>query len=166
MRRVVRALRLAAGSSESATGLSAAQLFVLQTVQAEPGLSLTDIAARTLTDRTSVAAVVERLAERGLVVRRRSAQDRRRVEIVATPAAGAVLDRAPHAPTSRLLDGLDALDDRSLRRLATGLSELVQAMGLADEPATMLFEDGPAAAPPPRTTRPTARARAMATRPR
>ena len=111
----------------------------------EPDRSLTEIAARTMTDRTSVAAVVERLAERGLVTRRRSDADRRRLEIAATRAAATVLRRAPHAPTRRLLDGLDALDDRSLGRLATGLTDLVRSMGIADEPARMLFEDGPAA---------------------
>lgn len=168
MRRVVRALRVAAGSSEAATGLSSAQLFVLQAVQAEPGRSLTEIAARTMTDRTSVAAVVDRLAERGLVERRRSTLDRRRVEIVATRAAHAVLERAPHAPTRRLLDGLDTLDDRNLRRLAAGLAELAQAMGLDGEPATMLFEDGPATsarspARPARPARPVARAAARPT---
>ena len=50
MRRIVRALRVAAGSTEAATGLTAAQLFVLQAVHAEPGHSLTGIAARTMTD--------------------------------------------------------------------------------------------------------------------
>jgi DNA-binding MarR family transcriptional regulator len=143
MRRIVRALRVAARSTEAATGLSAAQLFVLQVVHAEPGRSLTEIAARTLTDRTSVAAVVDRLAERGLVARDRSTADRRRVEIRATPAAGAVLALAPHAPTRRLLDAIEALDDRGLRRLATGLAQLARTMGVDKEPVTMLFEDAP-----------------------
>jgi DNA-binding MarR family transcriptional regulator len=144
LRRVVRALRVAAGSAESVTGLTAAQLFVLQAVHANPGSSLTELAARTMTDRTSVAAAVDRLVERGLVERRPSSTDRRRVDIVATRAAGSVLARAPHPPTRRVLDGLAALDDRDLRRLSGGLAALVRAMGVAGEPATMLFEDGPA----------------------
>ncbi len=142
LRRIVRALRLAAGSAEQATGLTAAQLFVLQAVRAEPGCSLTAVAARTLTDRTSVRGVVERLVERGLVERRPSAVDRRSVALVATPAAEALLVRAPHPPTRRLLDGLDALGDRELRALARGVHALVRRMGIDGEPATMLFDDG------------------------
>lgn len=142
LRRIVRALRLAAGGGESATGLSAAQLFVLQVVHAEPGRSLTEIATRTMTDRTSVAAVVERLVERGLVERRRSASDRRRIEIVSTAAAARTLVRAPHPPTRRVLDGLATLDDRELRRVAQGLAVLVRAMALDADPAAMLFDDG------------------------
>jgi DNA-binding MarR family transcriptional regulator len=162
VRRVVRALRVAAGGAESATGLSAAQLYVLQAVHAAPGCSLTEVAARTMTDRTSVRAVVDRLAARGLVERRPSAADRRRVALVATPRAAAALARAPHPPTRRLLDGLDALDERDLRALARGLGALVRAMGVDAGPAAMLFED-PAPAPAARGARRPARARRAST---
>jgi DNA-binding MarR family transcriptional regulator len=160
VRRVVRALRVAAGGAEAATGLTAAQLFVLQAVRAAPACSLTDVAARTMTDRTSVRAVVDRLVERGLVERRPSQADRRRVELAVTPAATAVLARAPHPPTRRLLDGLGALDDRDLAALARGLGALVRTMGLDDGPASMLFDDRDArAGGAPRPGRPAARSR-------
>ena len=144
LRRIVRELRLANSGTEKTTGLSAAQLYVLAQVASAPGASLSELAARTLTDRTSVAAVVDRLLSRGLVERRRSASDRRRVEILLTEGGQALLSRAPHPPTRRLLEGLEALDDKQLRRLAVSLTRLVQAMGLADQPAFMLFEDDPA----------------------
>src|SRR5438105_533540 len=81
------------------------------------------------------------LRARALVARRRSDVDRRRVEIAPTEVGLAVLARAPHPPTRRILEGLDTLDDRQIRRLAVSLTRLVRAMGLADEPALMLFED-------------------------
>ena len=49
LRRVVRALRLAAAGAEAEGGVSAAQLFVLEQVAAAPGQWLTALAARTLT---------------------------------------------------------------------------------------------------------------------
>ncbi|MBV9879743.1 MAG: winged helix-turn-helix transcriptional regulator [Gemmatirosa sp.] len=143
LRRIVRQLRVANGGVEKSTGLSAAQLFVLEAVGAAPGASLSELAARTLTDRTSVAAVVDRLSARALVERRRSTTDRRRVELVLTDAGGALLAQAPHPPTRQILEGLGTLDDRQLRRLAVGLSRLVRGMGLAESPAVMLFEDAP-----------------------
>jgi DNA-binding MarR family transcriptional regulator len=155
LRRVVRELRLAAARTEEATGLSPAQLFVLQAVQAEPGCSLSEIAARTLTDRTSVAAVVGRLTDRGLVERRRAQSDRRRVEILPTSRARATLGKAPHAPTRALLEAMEALSDRDLRHLSVGLARLVRAMGLEAEPPGMFFEDPPdaGATKRPRTRR-------------
>jgi DNA-binding MarR family transcriptional regulator len=146
LRRIVRELRLANSGTEKSTGLSAAQLYVLVQVAGAPGASLSELAARTMTDRTSVAAVVDRLLGRGLVERRRSASDRRRVEILLTDAGQALLSRAPHPPTRRLLDGLETLDDKQLRRLAVSLTRLVQAMGLTEEPALFMFEEEPAEA--------------------
>jgi MarR family transcriptional regulator, organic hydroperoxide resistance regulator len=141
LRRIVRALRLAATGVEKTTGLSAAQLFVLQRVAEAPGSSLTELAERTLTDRTSVAAVVERLAARGLVDRTRSTADRRRVDVVATPLGAQLLGAAPHPPTMTFLDALRTVDDGDLRLIADGLRRLEQAMGVANEPAGMFFED-------------------------
>ena len=141
LRRIVRELRLANSGTEKSTGLSAAQLYVLAQVAGAPGASLSELATRTLTDRTSVAAVVDRLLTRELVARRRSDVDRRRVEILPTDSGVAVLARAPHPPTRRLLEGLETLDDQQLRRLAISLTRLVQGMGLGEEPVSMLFED-------------------------
>ncbi|GJG89588.1 MarR family transcriptional regulator [Gemmatimonadetes bacterium T265] len=141
LRRVVRVLRLAAARAEADTGLSAAQLFVLQQVAAAPGQWITALAERTMTDRTSVAAAVDGLATRGLVRRTPSDADRRRVEIYATDAGRALLATAPHAPTQRVLDGLDALTPADLRRVSVGLTRLVEAMGITDAPAPMLFDD-------------------------
>lgn len=141
IRRIVRALRVANSGIEKDTGLTAAQLFVLEQVVAAPHSSLSEIAHRTMTDRTSVAAVVDRLVARGLVARERSTEDRRRVELAATEEGRSVMARAPHPPTRRILAGLESLDDRQLATLALGLGDLVQAMGLSNEPAAMLFED-------------------------
>ena len=141
LRRIVRVLRVSARGVEARTGLRAAQLFTLQLVAASPGISITELARRTMTDRTSAASMVDRLLARGLVERREGVVDRRRTEIFVTARGAAVLARAPRAPTQRVLDGMAAMRARDLRQLARMLRALVGAMGIADEPAPMLFED-------------------------
>jgi DNA-binding MarR family transcriptional regulator len=141
VRRIVRGLRVAAGQTRAETGISAAQLFVLSSLERDAAPSLTELGARTHTDRSSVADVVERLAAAGLVERFRSGDDRRRLEVRITPAGRSLLARAPRAPTARLIDGLDALGDAELGALAAGLLRLAQEMGLGTAPAPMLFED-------------------------
>ena len=143
LRRIVRVLRVSARGVEERTGLRAPQLFTLRLVAEEPGLSISELARRTLTDRTSAASMVERLLARGLVQRRRGASDRRRTEIFVTARGAAMLARAPRAPTQHVLDGMAAMSGRDLRRLALGLDALVRAMGIAGEPAPMLFADAP-----------------------
>ena len=141
MRRILRELRVAAGVTQTRAGISAAQLYVLQTLADGSEASLSEIASRTLTDRSSVAAVVERLVDAQLVSRQTASSDRRRAAITITRTGRAVLKRAPLAPTARLVAGLDALNDRELTPLAKGLEALARAMGVGDRPAGMLFED-------------------------
>lgn len=144
----MRALRLAEQRTLADAGVSAAQLFVLRQLSDAPAGSLSELGERTLTDRSSVAAVVERLEARGLARRSPSEADRRRTAIGITPAGRALLRRAPQPPTELLIAGLERLGDAALRELARGLERLAHAMGVDARPATMLFEEASRPAAP------------------
>jgi hypothetical protein len=94
-RRIVRALRLCAQQTHTEAGVTAAQLFVLTVLGEGCPCSLTELGARTHSDRTSVRGLVNRLSEQGLVRRGRSDVDRRQARTPAEmlfsdgPAAGA-----------------------------------------------------------------------------
>jgi DNA-binding MarR family transcriptional regulator len=150
-RRILRELRVAARKTELATGLSAAQLFVLTAVLDAPECSLNDIARATMTDRTSVAAIVDRLVDQGYVTRKKSGDDKRRASIAPTSRGRRAAGRSAPAPTALLLSGLRALTSVELQSLSTGLTALTQAMGITDSPADMLFEDARASARAPRS---------------
>lgn len=139
-RRIMQALRLAAVQTHAETGISAAQLFVLSQLDQADALSINELAQATVTDRSSVADVVERLAQRRLVRRTASREDRRRAEIRLTAAGRALLKKAPAAPTSLLLEGLSGLSESEVRDLAVGLTRLCEVLGLEHETPAMLFE--------------------------
>lgn len=141
IRRIVRVLRLASQKTQAAAGISAAQLFVLQQLGDGAELSLSELAERTLTDRSSVAAVVERLQEQKLVARTTDSSDRRRAVVRITAVGRRILRRAPDAPTTALLAALRRLDGRELTALARSLRELTVAFGAREEPPSMLFAD-------------------------
>lgn len=143
VRRLVRVLRLHAQRTQTAAGIGAAQLFVLQQLGGGDYLSLSELAVRTLTDRSSVADIVERLGAQGLVDRAVDPTDRRRAAIRITVVGQRLLARAPEAPTTALIGALRAMPPRDCRALARSLTELNRALGVADEPATMLFADDP-----------------------
>jgi DNA-binding MarR family transcriptional regulator len=151
VRRLFRALRVAAKRTQSEAGISAAQLFVLSSLADGAASSLTELGERTHTDRSSVADVVQRLAAAGLVEQFRSERDRRRTEVRITGAGRRLLGRAPQAPTTQLIAGLEALDDVELEGFASGILRLVSHMGLDAAPAPMLFEDETGRRPPART---------------
>jgi DNA-binding MarR family transcriptional regulator len=140
-RRILRELRRAARKTELATGLSAAQTFVLNAVNSAPGCSLNDVAAMTMTDRTSVAAILERLLEDRYVTRAQADEDRRRASLTITARGQRAIRESAPPPTKLLVDAIYALPAADRVALSRGLSALTERMGLADEPAGWLFED-------------------------
>jgi MarR family transcriptional regulator, lower aerobic nicotinate degradation pathway regulator len=145
LRRIVRELRLSAGNAQRAAGISGAQLFVLQTLAQDKASSLSDLAARTVTDQSSVSVVVGRLVDRKFVMRRPSRDDARRVELSVTPAGRRMLARCPEPTQARLLDALGRMKASELESLRNGLGALVREMGIENEAPRMFFEE-PAAA--------------------
>jgi DNA-binding MarR family transcriptional regulator len=141
LRRIIHALRTSAGLAVARVGVTGAQLFVLQILAESPALSLNELAQRTLTHQSTVSVVVNRLARRGLVTKRRSEDDGRRVELRLSPEGKALVRRSPQVAQGRLIEGLHALPVREGRELARLLRRLVAAMGAAREPAAMFFAD-------------------------
>ena len=140
LRMVVRAVRLSGRAVERAIGISGAQLFVLEQLRDAPATSVNELAARTSTHQSSVSVVVSRLAGRGLVARTPSA-DKRRLEISITPPGQELLAIAPETAQSRMVAALQRIPLERVTELAAALAALVRAMGLADAPAPMFFED-------------------------
>ncbi len=141
LRLIVRDLRLSAREVERAAGVTGAQLFVLQQLAGGGGLSVNELAERTKTDQSSVSVIVKRLVDAGVVARRPSKKDARRVELRLTPAGRKVMARAPEPSQSRLLAALGRLRARDLEALRGALDALVREMGLEKETAEMFFED-------------------------
>ncbi|MGH7651451.1 MAG: MarR family winged helix-turn-helix transcriptional regulator [Gemmatimonadaceae bacterium] len=139
VRRLERGLRLAARAAERSTGLTAAQLFVLEQLALAESSSIADLAARTHTDRSSVSVVIDRLAAAGLVKCSPSSDDRRRTETEITKRGRAVLGRAPLSPTTGLVRAVSRLPATKVRQLAATLAALNEQLGYTEE--AMLFDE-------------------------
>jgi DNA-binding MarR family transcriptional regulator len=143
IRRVVRFLRESESETRRRTGLSAAQLFLLQHLDAAGGtLTPGELARRTLTHQSSISTVARRLLDNGLLSRARASADRRRVALSLTKDGRKALRRAPQVMQERLIAAVDQLPVAQRGKLARGLVRLVWQLGIAGAPPPMLFEDG------------------------
>lgn len=150
VRRILRALRLAANTTQSSVGISPAQLYVLRHLAEHDVVSISELAQLTLTDRSSVAAVVDRLVEQGLASRAPSSSDRRRASVRITRQGARLATGSSPAPMDNLVNALRSMRDDEVSDLARSLTGLVVAMGLGGTPAVMLFEEAaPDAVPEP-----------------
>lgn len=150
LRRVVLALRAWAQDAEADSGLSGAQLYVLQKLAEADAPSLNDLARRTLTSKAAVSVVVGRLVARGLIGRQASPGDARRVQFALTAAGRLAMRRAPLSPQERLLSGLRGLSERDLAALSASLGRLVAELGISTIEPRMLFEPPPSRSSTPR----------------
>lgn len=78
-------------------GLTQKQTATLWLVESNPGASQASIAGALSMDRATMMAIVDRLQEAGLLMRKRSLADRRRQELYLTPAGQKALSKAKTA---------------------------------------------------------------------
>lgn len=141
IRKIVRALRVASRAAEKSTGLSGAQVFLLQKLADGGGLSIKELTAQTLTHQSSVSVVVQRLVDRKFVERTLSAVDRRRVELFLTEAGRAAISTSHDLAQDRLIGALRAMPKMQRRQLAALLDDLVARAGIYSGPAPLFFEE-------------------------
>jgi DNA-binding MarR family transcriptional regulator len=141
LRRLVRGLRIYARRCELHLGLSAAQLFALRKIHEAGALSMKALAQATLTDVSSVSVVAERLRAKGLLVRQRSTEDGRRVDLTLSKSGLALLKRSPDPLQTRLVRSLQSLPRRRRRALRQDLAKLVEDAGLDSLAVELFFEE-------------------------
>jgi DNA-binding MarR family transcriptional regulator len=141
IRRIVRALRVSSKAAERDLGLSSAQLYVLQKLRDEKGVSVNELASLTLTHQSSVSVVVSKLVEQGYVQRRKSKEDERRSEISITIAGLALIKRAPEPIQERLIAAIESLPLNSREDLSQYLRVIVENAGISEGPAPLFFEE-------------------------
>jgi len=140
LRRLVSALRSSGAAASAGLGMSVAQLFALRIIGQNPGLSMGDLATRTLTTPSAVSEVVARLVVRGLVRREPSHEDRRRAVLQVTAEGSALLDGMEESLPERLIAALAAMPTDARVTLANALEAWVTSAGLSGVTPSMLGE--------------------------
>ncbi|MCC6929357.1 MAG: MarR family transcriptional regulator [Gemmatimonadaceae bacterium] len=140
LRRLVRVLSASARTTARGASISGAQLFLLRQIAAAPGLSISELAARTLAGQSTISEVMARLVERRLVVRATHADDARRSALTLTRTGRALVARHSATAQERLLLGLAAMTDAERWAVAGALEQWLERAGYGDVPAAMFFE--------------------------
>ena len=140
VRALVDGLSKSARAVEDRTGVTNAQLFLLQQIRANRHVTVNDLAALAMTTQSTVSIVLSRLERKRLVKRTRSPVDRRSVVLQLTEAGKRLLRRAPQPATSEVLVALGRLTSEELRALLVGLHALGRELGLPIKSPALLFE--------------------------
>jgi DNA-binding MarR family transcriptional regulator len=105
-------------------GITGGQASLLWSIRSKPGVGVRELAEGEGVSTPAMTAYVDRLEAAGLVVRRRSESDRRRVELALTEAGMRVLRSARTRRTAWLAARLRRLDPAELAAVEAALPAL------------------------------------------
>ena len=140
IRRLVQAIRLASADSEKVVGLTAAQLFVLHKVGDEKGLSINELAEKTLTHQSSVSVVVAKLESKGFIQKVKSQEDGRRYTLSLTKKGINARKKAPHAVQDKLIGALAKMEPDMRHMLSESFTAFLNIAGIKGH-APMIFDE-------------------------
>lgn len=127
-RTVIRAIQAHSAWVERQCGVSAAQLWALWEIHAEPGLRVKDISERLSIQPATASNLLDKIQSKGLIRRDRCGPDQRVVQLFPTEAGEALLARAPGPAEGALLNALAGMSADQVAALGAGLSVLVERM--------------------------------------
>ena len=155
LRRVIRAVDLYSRRLIAEYGLSGPQLQCLRQLETAGALPTGELAAAMSLSPATVCGILDRLEARGLVLRERQADDKRRVVVRLSGEGRAVVERAPPSLQDSFLTRLRALPSAEQNELRQSLTKLVGMMAAAELDAAPILASGEnvgADAPGRRTT--------------
>lgn len=144
---LVKSLRLADRAGLRKHGIGASQLYVLHELKRESPLSINALAERTATDQSTVSVVVAKLIDKGFVIRERSEQDARRLDLTLSAKGHLLLKRLPPPIQWSIIEGVQRLPRARAKVLAASLREICDVLGIWDDHPPMLMEDETPPAP-------------------
>ncbi|MBI1202312.1 MAG: MarR family transcriptional regulator [Rhodopseudomonas sp.] len=133
VRRIMHAADLRSRRLARETGLTAPQLAILQAIAELGEVTTGRISADASLSQATVTVILDRLVERGLVERYRSADDRRIVHSRLTAAGQQALTAAEPAINARLVREFERLPPDKQAELVAALEWMVGALGVGND---------------------------------
>lgn len=142
LRRIVQAIDQHSSRLGKEFGLTTPQLLVLQTVAATEEQPIRAISAEVNLSQATVTSIVDRLERRGLLTRKRSETDRRKVFLVITEAGQDLLRQAPKPLQENFLLRYERLRDWEQHQVVAVLKQVADMMGARHIDAAPLLDTG------------------------
>ena len=142
LRKVIRATDLHSKYLAKNTGLTTAQLLILQSIQNMGEVSIGEISKKISLSQATVTSILDRLADKGLVYRERSTEDKRKVHAYLTEDAAALIKDAPAPLQERFTKQFRALNEWEQSMMISSLQRIAQMMDAEDIDASPVLDIG------------------------
>ena len=128
IRKIMRAVDLHSRKIHSDLAVTLPQLLCLHALAEQEDLTLLALSQAVNLSNSTVNGIVDRLEAKGLLTRKRDAEDRRRVALALSAAGRRVVESAPSLLQNRLADALRRLPEPEQATIARSLDRVVDLM--------------------------------------
>lgn len=145
LRRIIRAVDLHSKYLAQRYGLTGPQLVVLQCLEQRGPQTTGQLAESVSLGQATLSDLLERLEKKGLIHRRRSAEDKRRVINELTSDGQQAVEDAPPLLQERFLHELKRLEDWEQSLILSTLQRVAKMMHAHEIEASTVLDTGPVA---------------------
>lgn len=142
LRRILRATELYGRDLAQEAGLTAVQLRVLQIVAEKGHTTPTEIATRMGVSQATISVLLNKLQSYGLLERKKSATDRRQVDLCITDLGLNKVQAAPDALQQRYVAQFEALPDWEQSMIVSVLERVAGMLDASDLDAAPVLATG------------------------
>ncbi len=128
LRKIIQAIDLNSKKLVKRVGLTGPQLVILQEISRLGTVSVGEVAKNVSLSQGTVTGILERMEKRGVVVRQRSSQDKRRVMVRITESGEELLSNAPPIMQESFLGKFSQLQGWEKTMILSALQRLVFMM--------------------------------------
>ena len=142
LRRIIRAMDLHSKHLVKTTGLTTAQLLLMQTVRDKKEMTIGELASDIHLSQATVTTILDRLEARKLLVREGSREDKRKVHIRLTDEGREIIANAPVPLQAHFIEQFARLEPWEQSLMLSSLQRIAQMMDAGDIDASPILEIG------------------------
>lgn len=142
LRRIIRAIDIDSKRLLKTYGLTSPQLLLLSTVHETPNQTIRQVSEAVSLSQGTVTTILDKLEERGLITRQRSALDKRKIHLHLTPQGETLLSSTPEMLQSSFQEGFDSLEEWEQLQILASLQRLAAIMGAKNLDAAPVLQVG------------------------
>ena len=142
LRRIIRATDSHSKRLSKEFGLTTPQLLILLSIRELGDVTIRHISAEVNLSQATVTTIIDRLEDRGLVSRRRSQEDKRKVYTSLTGAGNKVLENAPAPIQEEFVNAFHELEDWEQSLMLSSLQRLASMMDAEKIDAAPILDVG------------------------
>jgi DNA-binding MarR family transcriptional regulator len=132
IRRLIQAKELYTKELNKKYQVSASQLNCLLALYENGPLPPSQIAKHIMVKSSTVTGIIDRLEQKGLVIRSRTSRDRRVITVELTESGRNLAENAPPPIQQKVLEGLERLPQGEMEKIVLGLNMLTRMLDVQD----------------------------------